>query len=60
MLLKNIPDKYAMKQLGQSSPNMIKNVYQHIFTDRQEQVADTVSNAISEILDAKLDAKNNK
>lgn len=57
MLLKNIPDKYAMKQLGQSSPNMIKNVYQHIFTDRQEQVADTVSNAISEILDSKLDAK---
>lgn len=57
MLLKNVPDKYAMEQLGQSSPNMVKNVYQHIFKKRQAQVADTLSCAFDDIYATKYDTK---
>jgi len=33
MLALNIPDKYAMDILGQSSPHMLKSTYQHLFSD---------------------------
>lgn len=37
MLLNGVSDKYAMERLGQSTPSMIKNVYQHIFDDEQKK-----------------------
>ncbi len=55
MLLQNVPDKYAMEQLGQSSPNMIKNVYQHIFKEQKDRVSNAVSDAISKIYAMKYD-----
>lgn len=58
MLKENIPDKYAMQRLGQSLPNMIKNVYQHLYGDKIKEVSDTVSNAFSSIYDTKYDTKN--
>ena len=55
MLAKGVPDKYAMKRLGQSSPNMIKDIYQHLYQSKEKEVADTVSQAFSEIYDTKYD-----
>lgn len=55
MLAKGVPDKYAMKRLGQSSPNMIKDVYQHLYESKEQEVSRTVSDAFSEIYDTKYD-----
>lgn len=55
MLAKGVPDKYAMKRLGQSSPSMIKDVYQHLYESKEKEVADTVSQAFSNIYDTKYD-----
>ncbi len=57
MLKENVPDKYAMQRLGQSSPNMIKNVYQHLYGDKIKEVSDSVSSAFSNIYDTKYDTK---
>ena len=57
MLAKGVPDKYAMERLGQSSPNMIKNVYQHLYDSKKQEIAQMMSDTYSEILDTKLDAK---
>lgn len=48
MLAKNVPDKYAMAQLGHSTPNMLKTVYQHLMNDKREEVAATVNNFMDE------------
>lgn len=57
MLAKGVPDKYAMKRLGQSSPNMIKNVYQHLYENKEREISDEVSKAFSDIYDTKYDTK---
>lgn len=49
MLAKGVPDKYAMKRLGQSSPNMVKDIYQHLYESKEKEVSATVSNAFEEI-----------
>lgn len=49
MLAKGVPDKYAMKRLGQSSPNMVKDIYQHLYESKEKEVSETVSNAFEEI-----------
>lgn len=49
MLAKGVPDKYAMKRLGQSSPNMVKDIYQHLYESKEKEVSTTVSNAFEEI-----------
>lgn len=54
MLAYGIPDKYAMARLGQSSPNMIKNVYQHLYSDKQREYSKTISDAFSKTLATKL------
>jgi integrase len=59
MLAKGVPDKYAMKRLGQSSPNMVKEVYQHLYESKEKEVADTVSKAFSEIYHTKYHTKGN-
>ena len=43
MLAKGVPDKYAMKRLGQSSPNMVKDIYQHLYENKEKEVAETMS-----------------
>lgn len=55
MLAQGVPDKYAMERLGQSSPNMIKNVYQHLYDAKKKEISKTMSDKFSEILDTKLD-----
>ena len=49
MLAKGVPDKYAMKRLGQSSPNMIKNIYQHLYEEKEKEVAETVASTFDDI-----------
>lgn len=60
MLAKGVPDKYAMQRLGQSSPNMIKDIYQHLYESKQKEVADTVSDAFKSIYDTKYDTAADK
>lgn len=55
MLAQNIPDKYAMQRLGQSSPHMIKQIYQHLYDDKMKDVSQTVSDTFSKIYDIKYD-----
>lgn len=58
MLAQGVPDKYAMERLGQSSPNMIKNIYQHLYDEKKKEVSKTMSDKFSAILDTKLDMEN--
>lgn len=58
MLAQGVPDKYAMERLGQSSPNMIKNIYQHLYDEKKQEVSKTMSNkfaAIMQKVDTKVD-----
>jgi len=55
MLANGVPDKYAMKRLGQSSPNMIKDVYQHLYAEKEKEIANTMKNKFSEIYATKYD-----
>lgn len=60
MLALNIPDKYAMERLGQSTPGMIKSVYQHIMSDKRQEVSSLVNSAADDLLvqcDTKCDTK---
>lgn len=50
MLVMGIPDKYAMKRLGQSSPNMIKNVYQHLFEDKEKEYSQALSDRFKNLM----------
>ncbi len=59
MLANGIPDKYAMARLGQSSPNMVKTVYQHLYADKQAEYSKSISNAFSKIYDTKNMTQNN-
>lgn len=60
MLAKGVPDKYAMKRLGQSSPSMVKEVYQHLYESKEREVDDTVSNAFSDIYHTKYHTNDDK
>ena len=55
MLAQGVPDKYAMERLGQSSPNMIKNVYQHLYDSKKKEISKTMSDKFTSILDTKMD-----
>ena len=49
MLKEGVPDKYAMERLGQSTPYMIKQVYQHTFRSEQEAAAIKINNAMDKL-----------
>ena len=38
MLALNVPDKYAMKRMGHATPNMLKNVYQHLMDEKDQEI----------------------
>lgn len=50
MLKLNIPDKYAMERMGHSTPNMLKQVYQHIYREEQIKVAEKMNDYYNELL----------
>lgn len=60
MLAKNIPDKYAMQRLGQSSNDMLKKIYQHTYDSKTKDVSQTMSDTFSEIYDTKHDTQSEK
>lgn len=43
MLALGVPDKYAMQRMGHSSTNMLRNVYQHIISEKEKEVTKRVN-----------------
>ncbi len=39
MLSLGVPDKYAMARMGHATPNMLKNVYQHLMDDTDREMS---------------------
>jgi integrase len=50
MLAMGVPDKYAMERLGQSTPGMLKRVYQHTMRDKHDEVSKQMKAAAEAIL----------
>lgn len=50
MLLLGIPDKYAMERGGWSTPNTLKSVYQHTFSEERRQVDAKIDDFFNGIL----------
>jgi hypothetical protein len=47
-----------MERLGQSSPNMIKNIYQHLYDAKKKEVSETMSSKFADIMkNQKVDTK---
>jgi integrase len=44
MLSLGVPDVYAMARMGHATPNMLKNVYQHIIDDRDKEATAAINN----------------
>lgn len=60
MLANGVPDKYAMKRLGQSSPSMIKDVYQHLYAEKEREFSKRMNDKFSEIYATKYDTNDNQ
>lgn len=50
MLALNIPDKYAMRRMGHATNNMLKTVYQHTMTEKEQQVNAAVDSYFERII----------
>jgi integrase len=50
MLMLGIPDKYAMERGGWSTPNTLKSVYQHTFSEERRQVDAKIDDFFNDIL----------
>ena len=46
LLALGVPDKYAMQRMGHATPNMLKNVYQHIMRDKQDELTASINAAL--------------
>lgn len=43
LLANNVPDKYAMKRMGHATNNMLKNIYQHTFDEKDREVTEVIN-----------------
>lgn len=50
MLVLNVPDKYAMKRMGHATNNMLKTIYQHTMTEKEQQINVAVNNYFENII----------
>jgi len=50
MLALNVPDKYAMRRMGHATNNMLKTVYQHTMTEKEQQVNQAVDSYFESII----------
>lgn len=50
MLALNVPDKYAMRRMGHATNNMLKTIYQHTMTEREQQVNTAVDSYFENIV----------
>lgn len=57
MLALGVPDKYAMERMGHATNNMLKTVYQHTMTSKQNEVADMVDQYFNQKLHMSLHTK---
>ena len=57
MLQLGIPDKYAMERGGWSNPSVMKNVYQHTFSDERKKVDKRIDGYFEALYDTKNDTK---
>ncbi|NLG57915.1 MAG: site-specific integrase [Clostridiales bacterium] len=48
LLALGIPDKYAMQRMGHATTYMLKNVYQHLMQDKQQEVTDAINQALTD------------
>lgn len=48
MLSINVPDKYAMRRMGHATNDTLKNIYQHLVTDKEKAVTDSINKHLSE------------
>ncbi len=51
MLALGVPDKYAMERGGWSSPNIMKSVYQHTFTEERKLVDKKIDDYFSNLFE---------
>ena len=49
MLANDIPDKYAMEILGQSTNSVLRDVYQHIIDSKRHDVAETMRRSFESV-----------
>lgn len=50
--LLGVPDKYAMKRMGHSTDNMLRNVYQHTIENKEDQFSDQIDDHMQELYDS--------
>lgn len=50
MLALGVPDKYAMKIMGHATNNMLKNVYQHTFEEKEKEVHKTIGDFYNNLI----------
>ena len=64
MLSLGVPDKYAMQRMGHATPNMLKNVYQHLMDDKNAEVTEQINRYFDamqhEMQHEKSDSEENK
>lgn len=60
MLKLGIPNKYAKERMGHATENMLKNVYQHIFADKQEEYTNQLDDFFTNMIDNKDTAPDGK
>ena len=50
MLALNVPDKYAMRRMGHATNNMLKTVYQHTMSEKEQEVNAVVDGYFEQII----------
>ena len=48
-----VPDKYAMKRMGHSTDNMLKNVYQHTLEQKEDEFGELIDKHMEELYEGK-------
>ena len=56
MLALGVPDKYAMRRMGHATPNMLKNVYQHLIDEKEKEVAEMVNAKMKGLLNGQAES----
>lgn len=46
----NVPDKYAMRRMGHATNNMLKTVYQHTMSEKEQEVNSVVDGYFEQII----------
>ena len=46
----NVPDEYAMRRMGHATNNMLKTVYQHTMSEKEQEVNAVVDGYFEQII----------